>query len=80
MIAAAPQADEVAWAGLRALTAARIGLQRSGACQPGPHSTDANRNCISNIRPEGLDPAEAAHKVFRLLRAMRARGAVGASS
>ena len=41
--------------------------------QPGPHTTDANRNCISNIRPEGIDPAEAAHKVFRLLRAMRAR-------
>jgi ethanolamine ammonia-lyase light subunit EutC len=77
-IAAAPQAaDEAAWAGLRALTAARIGLQRSGAWQPGPHTSDANRNCISNIRPEGLDPAEAAHKIFRLLRAMRARGLSG---
>jgi ethanolamine ammonia-lyase small subunit len=41
--------------------------------QPGPHTTDANRNCISNIRPEGIDPAEAAGKVLRLLRAMRAR-------
>jgi ethanolamine ammonia-lyase small subunit len=41
--------------------------------QPGPHTTDANRNCISNIRPEGIDPAGAALKVMHLLRAMRAR-------
>jgi ethanolamine ammonia-lyase small subunit len=41
--------------------------------QPGPHTTDASRNCISNIRPEGIDPAEAAHRVSRLLRAIRAR-------
>jgi ethanolamine ammonia-lyase small subunit len=41
--------------------------------QPGPHTMDANRNCISNIRPEGIDPASAASKVFHLLRAMRAR-------
>jgi ethanolamine ammonia-lyase small subunit len=41
--------------------------------QPGPHTTDANRNCISNIRTEGIDPASAAFKVMHLLRAMRAR-------
>jgi ethanolamine ammonia-lyase small subunit len=41
--------------------------------QPGPHTTDANRNCISNIRPEGIDPAGAAIKVLQLLRAMQAR-------
>jgi ethanolamine ammonia-lyase small subunit len=41
--------------------------------QPGPHTTDANRNCISNIRPEGIDPASAAFKVMQLMRAMRAR-------
>jgi ethanolamine ammonia-lyase small subunit len=41
--------------------------------QPGPHTTDANRNCISNIRPEGIDPAAAARKVMQLMRAMRAR-------
>jgi ethanolamine ammonia-lyase small subunit len=41
--------------------------------QPGPHTTDANRNCISNIRPEGIDPSNAASKVMHLLRAMRMR-------
>src|SRR5262245_47794033 len=41
--------------------------------QPRPHTTDADRNCISNIRPEGIDYAEAAQKVVHLLRAMRTR-------
>jgi ethanolamine ammonia-lyase small subunit len=41
--------------------------------QPRPRTTDANRNCISNIRPEGIDPAVAAVKVMHLMRAMRAR-------
>ena len=35
--------------------------------QPGPGRTDAERNCVSNIRPEGLPPAEAAEKLGRLL-------------
>jgi len=45
--------------------------------QPGPHTTDANRNCISNIRPEGIDPAGAAGKIMHLLRAMRTRQVSG---
>jgi ethanolamine ammonia-lyase small subunit len=41
--------------------------------QPGPRTTDADRNCISNIRPEGIGYAEAAQKVIHLLHAMRTR-------
>jgi ethanolamine ammonia-lyase small subunit len=41
--------------------------------RPGPHTTDADRNCISNIRPDGIGYAEAAQKLVQLLRAMRAR-------
>jgi ethanolamine ammonia-lyase small subunit len=45
--------------------------------QPGPRTTDADRNCISNIRPEGLGYADAAFTLAHLLRAMRARGLSG---
>lgn len=41
--------------------------------QPGAKTTDADRNCISNIRPDGIDYAEAAFKLVHMLRAMRAR-------
>jgi len=35
---------------------------------PHPSRTDADRNCVSNIRPEGIPPAEAAHKLAWLLK------------
>jgi len=40
---------------------------------PGSATTDAERNCISNIRPEGIGYADAAAKLAQLLTAMRAR-------
>jgi ethanolamine ammonia-lyase small subunit len=39
--------------------------------------TDAERNCISNIRPGGLSHADAAAKLHWLLRGARALGASG---
>ena len=41
--------------------------------EPHTATTDAERNCISNIRPEGIGYGEAAAKIVHLLRAMRAR-------
>lgn len=41
--------------------------------QPHPQTTDADRNCISNIRPEGVGYADAAFRLAYLLRAMRSR-------
>src|SRR5262245_1484299 len=40
--------------------------------QPGAQTTDAERNCISNIRPDGTGYADAAFKIVHLLQAMRA--------
>ena len=41
--------------------------------RPGPGTSDADRNCISNIRPDGIGYADAGRKLVHLLRAMRAR-------
>jgi ethanolamine ammonia-lyase small subunit len=40
---------------------------------PRPGRTDAERNCISNVRTEGLSYATAAHKLLFLMREARAR-------
>ncbi len=40
-------------------------------------TTDADRNCVSNIRPEGLAPYIAADKVARLLAAAYQKGLTG---
>lgn len=41
--------------------------------QPGAQTRDADRNCISNIRPGGIGYADAAFKLAHLLAAIRAR-------
>jgi ethanolamine ammonia-lyase small subunit len=41
--------------------------------RPGAHTTDADRNCLSNIRPGGIATADAAFKLTHLMAAMRAR-------
>jgi len=40
---------------------------------PRPGKTDADRNCVSNIRPEGLPPAAAAKTIHYLLTEARCR-------
>lgn len=44
---------------------------------PGPDCTDADRNCISNIRPEGIPPDTAARKLAHLLLESRRSGRSG---
>jgi len=41
--------------------------------QPTRETTDAERNCISNIRPDGIGYDDAAFKLVHMLRAMRAQ-------
>ena len=45
--------------------------------QPRRGRTDAERNCISNIRPEGLPYGDAAFKLVHLLQAIRSHGLSG---
>ena len=44
---------------------------------PGQERTDAERNCVSNIRPEGLSPFEAARRIAALLVASKQRALSG---
>ncbi len=44
---------------------------------PRPGRSDAERNCISNVRPEGLALPEAARRLAWLLEAARTRGLSG---
>lgn len=41
------------------------------AWHPDPAQSDADRNCVSNIRPEGLPPVDAAPKLVYLLEKAR---------
>lgn len=45
--------------------------------EPRPGRTDAERNCVSNVRPEGLPYAEAARRIDWLVREALARGGTG---
>jgi ethanolamine ammonia-lyase small subunit len=52
-----------------------LGAYLTWAPQPG--RSDAQRNCVSNIRPEGLAHAEAARKIAWLLGAAQRLGGTG---
>jgi ethanolamine ammonia-lyase small subunit len=45
--------------------------------EPKPGNTDAKRNCVSNIRPEGLPAAAAAQRISWLLHESRRLGFSG---
>jgi ethanolamine ammonia-lyase small subunit len=45
--------------------------------QPRVGRSDAERNCVSNIRPDGLPITEAAHRIGWLIGEMRRRGLSG---
>ena len=44
---------------------------------PRPGRVDAERNCVSNVRPDGLDYPAAAHKLLWLMREARRRRLTG---
>jgi ethanolamine ammonia-lyase small subunit len=41
--------------------------------RPDDRTSDAGRNCISNIRPDGIGYADAGFKLLHLLQAVRIR-------
>jgi ethanolamine ammonia-lyase small subunit len=45
--------------------------------KPGPDTTDADRKCVSNIRPTGLDPAEAGATIAGVCRQIFECGSSG---
>ncbi len=45
--------------------------------KPRPDTTEADRNCVSNIRPEGIGYVDAGRTILHLLRAMRSGGQSG---
>jgi ethanolamine ammonia-lyase small subunit len=45
--------------------------------RPGPSTTDADRKCVSNVRPAGLDPAEAGATIAGVARRILAHGGSG---
>jgi len=45
--------------------------------RPSLRTTDADRNCVSNIRPDGIGYGDAAFKLAYILRSMRARRVSG---
>jgi ethanolamine ammonia-lyase small subunit len=59
--------------GLSALDSMGIYLTHA----PRPGRSDAERNCISNIRPGGLSPGDAAAKLLWLVAAARRLGLTG---
>jgi ethanolamine ammonia-lyase small subunit len=52
-----------------------LGLYLTWAPRPGRH--DAERNCISNVRPAGLAPTTAAARLVALIEGARQLGATG---
>jgi ethanolamine ammonia-lyase small subunit len=45
--------------------------------RPGPSTTDADRKCVSNVRPAGLDPTEAGATIAGMCRRILERGTSG---
>lgn len=45
--------------------------------RPGPATTDADRKCVSNVRPAGLDPDEAGATIAGVCRRILERGTSG---